>query len=385
MWPKFYQYTSGGEKHFIEVCRRWLAKGHEIHVLTTATGKKILSFNGLKIYCHVLGVPLEDALRKSSLGTAIFYGLRTLKACLLSPLSRAPLNFDVILCLSHFLYDLLPATFFCMRSNCKIVVYMHELPYLEHTPLLKVSPASLPSIIFWFSQQLSIALMRKYVHLIFANPLPMQELAAMKLSQARIDALHHAVDHSCIEKVTTFQENYDACFVGRISPVKGAFDLIEIWSKVCNKIPRAKIAVMGNQEHYVEEFLRRVKAANLEGRVVYLGPVNDVRKYSVLKGAKLFVFPSHWEGWGIAICEAMACSLPVVAYDLPLYTYVYKKGMVRVPPGDKDRFGEVIVELLSNDYARQKLGEEARDWVKRYDWDEIASREINAFAKLLAT
>ena len=40
---------------------------------------------------------------------------------------------------------------------------------------------------------------------------------------------------------------------------------------------------------------------------------------SVVKSVLVFVFPSHEEGWGIAICEAMACGLAVVAYDLPAY------------------------------------------------------------------
>lgn len=54
----------------------------------------------------------------------------------------------------------------------------------------------------------------------------------------------------------------------------------------------------------------------MDNHITMLESVPDDYLYSLLKSSKVFVFPSHEEGWGIAVCEAMAAGLPIVAYDL---------------------------------------------------------------------
>ena len=97
----------------------------------------------------------------------------------------------------------------------------------------------------------------------------------------------------------------------------------------------------------------------------------------MVKNCKVFVFPSHEEGWGIAICEAMACGLPVVAYDLPVYREIFKQGMVTVPLIDIKRFSEEVVNLLENDEKRRILGTKAKNQAKIYDWNSVAARELS--------
>lgn len=55
----------------------------------------------------------------------------------------------------------------------------------------------------------------------------------------------------------------------------------------------------------------------LEHNILIYGRCSDVKLYSLLKSSKVFIFPSFFEGWGIVVAEALACGLPVVAYDIP--------------------------------------------------------------------
>ena len=100
-------------------------------------------------------------------------------------------------------------------------------------------------------------------------------------------------------------------------------------------------------------------------------------RWEQFKSSEVFVFPSHEEGWGIAICEAMACGLPVVAYDLPVYREIFTQGIITVPLKDIKAFSEKVVNLLENDKERHVLGDKARSQATVYDWDTVAARELS--------
>jgi glycosyltransferase involved in cell wall biosynthesis len=80
----------------------------------------------------------------------------------------------------------------------------------------------------------------------------------------------------------------------------------------------------------------------------------------------------------------MACGLPVVAYDLPVYHEIFKHGLVTVPLKDFKHFSEEVISLLENDERRQLLGDEGRNQATLYDWNNVAAREFSLMQKELA-
>jgi glycosyltransferase involved in cell wall biosynthesis len=126
--------------------------------------------------------------------------------------------------------------------------------------------------------------------------------------------------------------------------------------------------------------IRRIKEENLDSNIFMLAlSGNDA--LSVVKCSKVFVFPSHEEGWGIAIAEAMACGLPVVAYDLPVYLEVFPEGMLMVPINNIRRFSEEVLSLLANEEKRHVLGKKGRALVSIYDWNQVAAKELSIMDK----
>ena len=100
--------------------------------------------------------------------------------------------------------------------------------------------------------------------------------------------------------------------------------------------------------------------------------------YAKIKEAKILFAPSHEEGWGIAVCEAMAAGLPVVAYDLPAYQKIYCGAYKAIPCFDFDAFAKAIVHVLDDlsEFVRlQSLGTAC---AARYDWNTIAAADSAA-------
>ena len=75
----------------------------------------------------------------------------------------------------------------------------------------------------------------------------------------------------------------------------------------------------------------------------------------------------------MAICEAMACGLPVVCYDLPSYN-IFKDGIIKIKEiGDIKLMSGTIIELLSNEERILEYGDKAKTITKLLGWDNIAS------------
>jgi len=164
------------------------------------------------------------------------------------------------------------------------------------------------------------------------------------------------VDVDVIRSCPPREAGLDAIMIGRISREKGAFDLIEIWEKVVRELPRAKVGIIGAKTNEFDQWVSQLKESQLEGNITYLGtglPQEDV--YGYTKGAKMFVFPTHIEGWGIAFAEAICCGLPIVTYDIsPLNTFG-AEGVEFVPYLDEMEFAKRIVELLNDAEKRETM------------------------------
>jgi glycosyltransferase involved in cell wall biosynthesis len=117
--------------------------------------------------------------------------------------------------------------------------------------------------------------------------------------------------------------------------------------------------------------------------VDFLGFLPYEEAYGILKTCSVLIHPSYEEGWGITMCEAFACGVPVVAYDLPVYEEVFPFVLRTAPLGDRVAFGNRVVELLRDRETAQARSRAGKAQVARYDWEALAQREIDLFEERL--
>jgi glycosyltransferase involved in cell wall biosynthesis len=145
--------------------------------------------------------------------------------------------------------------------------------------------------------------------------------------------------------------------VGRLDPQKNYSFLLEAWRTVQQKFPNAvlKIAGRGAEEAHLKSL-----AAQSSLRVEFLGFVEDIP--ALLCGCDVYVQTSEWEGFGLAVAEAMAAEMPVVVTDvdsLPDLVHHERTGLV-VPRKDSAALVDALELLLSDVALRKKLGAAAR-------------------------
>lgn len=365
---------AGGTTHFIENLKRWHNSREEFYILTTQDGNYLLNNLSMKsIPRHA--VSSSRFLYTSTVGMTVSLLLRALRLLFQDKPRGFPAEADVICTESHFLPDVIAAIM--MRRYYPRATLISYLHHIIPAPTRRRYHPLLQSAISRYAQSLSLWLMKRYGFYIFTFPAVKSQLLDMGFPEEKIKCISNGVDTKYIETVSPAIERFDACFLGNAIPRKGVLDLVNVWRMVCDKVPNAKLAIMGTgRKRDIEKLGREFATKKLDNNVRLLGYLPEREKFATLKSSSVFLFPSYEEGWGIAVCEAMACGLPVIAYDLPAYKDFFRKGIVTVPIGYVNDFAQTTFMLLENDEARSKLVEEAKDQASQYDWDKIAAEEL---------
>jgi glycosyltransferase involved in cell wall biosynthesis len=156
--------------------------------------------------------------------------------------------------------------------------------------------------------------------------------------------------------------------VARLDPIKDQATLIRAFAEVANEHPRAELWLIGDGLR-ARELCELAVAAGVADRVVFWGARRDVPE--MLGQMDLFAFSTtRDEGFGIALIEAMAAGLPVVASDVPACREVLGDGAagILVPPGDPVRLARAISTLLGSERQRAAwAGRALRRATDRYD------------------
>ncbi len=182
-----------------------------------------------------------------------------------------------------------------------------------------------------------------------------------------------------IKEIPSQRKIYDAIFVGRHSTEKGVYDLIKAWEIVVRKYHKAKLLLVGLSSNTARATLiREIHTRQLSENVELYGPESDYGKLiKLIKSSRIFVFLSVAETWGIASIEGLACGLPVVAYDLPVYNENIKdcESVFLIPITNYHKAADKIIQLLSEDeYNFAKLTDRAIKFSQKFDWDIRAKK-----------
>lgn len=175
---------------------------------------------------------------------------------------------------------------------------------------------------------------------------------------------------------------YDAVFVGSLrGNEKGADIFIKAVKEIEKRISHAVIVGDGIMR---EELTNLRDSLGLREKIEFAGNVSNVNRY--LADAKIFALPSRWEGFGLAILEAMAAKTPVVAANVGGIPEIITDGMdgILVPPEDPPALAKSMLYLLNNSDIAEQLAENAYRTVTGKFSIETYSKKLNAVYKGLS-
>jgi glycosyltransferase involved in cell wall biosynthesis len=171
-------------------------------------------------------------------------------------------------------------------------------------------------------------------------------------------------------------------YAGRLDKQKGILDLIESMKTVCEKIPDAKLVMVGKGPA-LSAVARRVIELNLQKHVELAGFKSHKELLDIYSRSSIYVQPSSYsEGLPTSILEAMACKLAVVATSVRGVIDIVKQGEtgMLVPPKDPKSLATAIIDLLNAPDLVQKIGANGRRVVEnKFTWKKVAERVLAAY------
>jgi glycosyltransferase involved in cell wall biosynthesis len=175
-----------------------------------------------------------------------------------------------------------------------------------------------------------------------------------------------------------------AVFIGRLAPEKGLDLLIEAWPLVCAEHAQARLILIGEGPER-PALAGRIAQLGLSGTVELAGVTDDPAR--ALRGADLFVLPSREEGMSVALLEAMALGVPLVASDIPGNRRLVGDGthgrLAR--SGDPTVLGRTILEQWADFDRAIAMGRAARQRVAQdYSIAAVARQHLALFRSLIA-
>jgi phosphatidylinositol alpha-mannosyltransferase len=163
-------------------------------------------------------------------------------------------------------------------------------------------------------------------------------------------------------------------FIGRLDEDrKGLPTLLAAFGEVLADRPGVRLLVAGRGD--IEEVAEDLPA-EVRDAVTFLGQVSEQDKARLLRTVDVYVAPNlGGESFGIILVEALAAGAPVLASDLDAFRRVLDDGRVGVlfPTGDVPALAAALTGLLADDARRATLREAGSRWVRRYDWETVAS------------
>ena len=145
-------------------------------------------------------------------------------------------------------------------------------------------------------------------------------------------------------------------FLGRLGQRKGIYDLLQAMVWLLEKLPGAQLVCGGDGE--IEEVRAKAAALGIANNVSVVGWVTGAAKQELLQHASVYVLPSYNEGLPMAILEAMAAGIPVVASDVGGIPDAIDNGVdgFLVSPGNAEQLGNCLESLLIDPDLRRRIG-----------------------------
>ncbi len=167
-------------------------------------------------------------------------------------------------------------------------------------------------------------------------------------------------------------------YVGTIQPRKNLDTLIEAFYRLKKSaLIEDKLVIVGRKGWLYEKLFARIKELQLESDIIFTGFVPDEELPFIYDRARVFLYLSLFEGFGLPPLEAMACGVPVITSNTTSLPEVVGEAGITVSPTDIDGVSSAIMRILSDPELAAHLREAGRARAALFSW-ETAARETLA-------
>jgi glycosyltransferase involved in cell wall biosynthesis len=176
-------------------------------------------------------------------------------------------------------------------------------------------------------------------------------------------------------------------FVGHLWWIKGVDVLLSSMVQVKSAFPNAKLHIVGDYHGHKNEanYPLMAKQLGIENQVIFHGAVVHFEIPHYYKAASVCVFPSRHEAFSIAMLEAMASGVPIIASNIDRFREIIreKENGLFFKSSNAASLADTITVLFSDSHLSTKISVNAYESVKSFSWEKIAEKYLAVYRQLI--
>lgn len=277
---------------------------------------------------------------------------------------------------------------------CPYVVTVHDL--LDHMYRVNSHSEMKRTLHFYFTKRVLHRAARIFAVSHFSKK---DTERLFKVAPEKIDVIYNAIDDRFLKGHATetdrqfiaerYQVNYPfLLYAGRISPHKNVVRIIEAFGALKGELAKEdqyedlKLIIIGDEVSKHPDLRRAVVKSGVQNDVRFLGfvPIEVLRIF--YDQAKIFVFPSLYEGFGLPPLEAMAHGTPVVTSNTSSVPEVVGNAAVMVNPENVFEIMRALHRVLLDQSTRERLKARGLEQVQKFSWDNSVRKMLQIYQEV---
>ncbi|MFH7027162.1 MAG: glycosyltransferase family 4 protein [Heteroscytonema crispum UTEX LB 1556] len=322
-------------------------------------------------HIHLLPIPVKvsDFLLTSTQVSKLFldYFQNYFQQCFGSPDILQGTNYSVYPC-----------------NNCLKVMNIYDLTFIKYPDyidsVVKTYTERVQRCLQWTDLVLTISESSKKDIIEYLNVDPDKIYVTPLASRYHSDYLSASMMHKLEQEVNyDFSKPY-LLFVSTIEPRKNINAIISAFNylKKQHKIEH-QLILIGKKGWNYEPIFTAIESSPWKNEIHHLDYLSNELVALFYSRADVFVYPSHYEGFGLPVLEAMTLGAPVVTANTSSIPEVTGNAAILIDPNDFMQLAEGILKVISDFQLRQELINKGKKRAKLFSWERTAKETLNAY------
>lgn len=271
------------------------------------------------------------------------------------------------------------------KTAVKSVLTIHDLIFMRFPELFK------PLDVRIYTKKVQYAAQVADTIIAISEQTKADILQYLKVPESKIQVVYQSCNPQFYKSATQIEKDQVRAkyqlpeeyllIVGTIEKRKNLLLLLQASKHLKLEIP---IVVLGRQTAYFQEVAAYIQKEQMQGQVHFYHSADFADFPAIYQMAKLFVYPSIFEGFGIPIIEAINSKIPVITSKGSCFQETGGPNCLYADSGSVEELGAAIQEALSNDELRRTMVENSYQYVTKFNQEHVAQNLMNVYEATLS-